>query len=208
MLRSLVLIGLLMSFVPAMSQNFEGQIVYKIDCVSKIENVPNESMNTLIGTRQEYFIRNGAYKSVPNGLKLAMQQYDPKSNRLYNKTTESDTLYWFDAAANADSVTSFEVKKNAETIMGNACDALIMHTLSGNTTTVYYSPKYKMDAKAFAKHKFGNWAFMVQKTNAVPLKTVLETPQFTMTSTATEVKNMKLGDGYFTVSPQAPVKKS
>lgn len=208
MLRSVVLIGLLMAFVPAMSQNFEGQIIYKVDCASKIQGVANEEFSKLIGTKQEYFIHNGYYKSIPNGSQLAMQQYDPKSNRLYNRTTASDTLFWFDAGANADSVLSFEVKKNAETVLGTMCDAIVLHNASGSVTTVFYSAKYKMDGKAFARHRFGNWAYMAQKTNAVPLKTIVETPQFTMTSTAVDIKNMKLDDNYFAVNPAFPLKKA
>lgn len=48
-----------------------------------------------------------------------MQLYDYKTNRIYNKTPQSDALNWFDASANTDEVISFEIKKNAEKILGN-----------------------------------------------------------------------------------------
>jgi len=44
-----------------------------------------------------------------------------------HKHPNSDTLYWIDAGKNEDEVTGYEIKKNAETILGNVCDALILN---------------------------------------------------------------------------------
>lgn len=189
------------------AQNFEGEIIYSNHFTSKMKNFTDEQLGTMIGTKQEYFIKGGNYKSFLNGQSITMQLYDNKTNRIYNRTPKSDTLYWFDASVNTDAVTSFEVKKNIGKILGYQCDAIIMKTKTG-TTTIYYTSKYKVDSKSYANHNYSNWAFYINQTKALPLKTVVETNQFTMESTAVEIKPMKLGTDYFNIDPKTPIKKS
>ena len=136
-----------------------------------------------------------------------MQQYDYKTNRIYNRTPKTDTLYWFDASTNTDEVTSYEIRKNAGKVLGNNCDAIIMKTRTC-TTTIFYSPKYKVDSTLYTRHHYSNWTFYVSKTGALPLKTIIETGQFKMESTATEIKKLQLSDDYFKIDPSTPTEKS
>jgi hypothetical protein len=161
----------------------------------------------MIGSKQEYLIKGGSYKSFLNGQSVTMQQYDYRTNRIYNKTPKSDTLYWFDASINTDKVVSFEVKKNAEKVLGNLCDVIIMKTQTG-TTTIFYSSRYKIDSKAYENHHYSNWAFYVEKTQSLPLKTIVESNSFRMESTATEIKPLELGAEYFNIDSKTPIKKS
>lgn len=205
--KLMLLAAFVLSIASAHGQNFEGEIVYSNHFTSKMQNFTDEQLNTMIGTKQEYFIKSGNYKSFSNGQSITMQLYDYKTNRIYNRKATSDTLYWFDASVNTDEVISFEIKKNAEQILGNNCDAIIMKTKTG-TTTIYYSPKYEVDSKIYENHNYSNWAFYVSKTKSLPLKTVIETNQFRMESTAVEIKPPELGDNYFNIDPKTPIKKS
>jgi len=198
---------LLLFAIQVNAQNFEGEVVYSNHFTSKIQNFTDEQLGTMIGTKQEYFIKDGNYKSFLNGQSVTMQLYDYRTNRLYNKTVKTDTLYWFDASINTDGVISFEIKRNADTILGNQCDAIIMKTQTG-ITTIFYTTQYKVDSKAFVNHNYSNWAFFTLKTGALPLKTIIETDQFKMVSTATEIKPMKLGEEYFNIDTKTPTKKS
>ena len=56
----------------------------------------------------------------------------------------------------------------------------------------YFNSKLSVDTKLFANHKFGNWFDYLSKSNALPLKSVIETAQFTIESIATEIKPMPL----------------
>lgn len=197
----------ILSIAFANAQNFEGEIIYSNHFTSKMKNFTDAQLAAMIGTKQEYLIKGGNYKSFLNGQSITMQLYDYKTNRLYNRKPNSDTLYWFDASVNTDEVISFEIEKNAEKILGNNCDAIIMKTKTG-TTTIYYNSKYKVDSKIYANHNYSNWAFYVGKTKSLPLKTVIETNQFKMESTATEIKPIKLSDNFFNIDPKTPVKKS
>ncbi|MCS6283661.1 MAG: hypothetical protein HUM72_24320 [Dolichospermum sp.] len=198
---------LLFFLTSAYGQTFEGEIIYSNHFVSKMKNFTDQQLEVMIGTKQEYLISGGSYKSFLNGQSVVMQQYDYKTNRMYNRKVQSDTLYWFDASVNTDDVVSYEIKKNAEVILGNQCDAIVMKTKTG-TTTMYYSAKYKVDSNVYRQHNYGNWAFYAAKTGALPLKTIMETSAFKMESVATVIKPMKLGEDYFKIDSKTPIKKS
>jgi len=193
-----------LSFV-AKSQNFEGKMVFRIAVKSKIPGLADERLSAMFGSSQDYFIKGGKYKSLSNGQIIAGQIYDPATNKIYNKRPGSDTLYWMDAGKNDDEVTGFEIKKNAETVLGNACDALILTTKTG-TTIYYYNNKYKFDKTKYAAHKFGNWSFLAAKAGALPLKTVVENSRFKIVMTATEITPMILTEAMFAIPSNAPRK--
>jgi len=189
----------------AYSQNFEGEMILKNTFTSKIPALTNERLEALIGNKQEYFIKDGDYKSLANGKIITMQLYDKQSNKIYNKRPNSDTLYWFNASVNTDNVTGYEIKKNAETVLGYPCDALILTTKSG-TMTLYYSTKFKLDSSDYKNHQYGNWAFFTARSGALPLKTIIENAQFKMESVVTEIKPMKLETSFFRIEAGVPIK--
>ena len=191
----------------AYCQNFEGEMILKYSFTSKTPALTSERLEALIGNKQEYFIKDGDYKSLLNGGMITMQLYDKQSNRIYNKRPNSDTLYWLDASVNADNVTGYEIKKNAATVLGYPCDALILTTKTG-TTTLYYSNKFKLDSSDYKKHQYGNWAFFTAKSGALPLKTIIENAQFKIEMVVTEIKPMKLEDSFFKIGAGVPVKMS
>jgi len=53
--------------ITSFGQSFEGKIVYQNAYKSKIPNVTDEQFTTMMGSTQEYFIKNGDYRSVANG---------------------------------------------------------------------------------------------------------------------------------------------
>ncbi|MBS1759289.1 MAG: hypothetical protein JST23_04115 [Bacteroidetes bacterium] len=205
--KATILFLFFFTVVKGYCQNFEGEIIYNNHFTSKMKSYTDEQLGNLIGTKQEYLIKDGNYKSFLNGMSVTMQLYDNKSNRIYNRTPKSDTLYWFDASMNTDAVTSFEIKRNTEKILGYQCDAIIMKTKTG-TTTIYYNAKYKVDSKLYTKHSYSNWAFYINQTKSLPLKTIIETDSFKMESIAVEIKPMSLGGEYFNIDIKTPVKKS
>ena len=188
-------------------QNFEGEIIYQNNIESRIQGVTDAQLTSVVGSRQEYYIKDGHYKSVMNGQSIIMQLYDWTTNRIYNKMAKSDTLYWFNAATNTDDIISHEIKRNAETILGINCDALILKTKYG-ATTFYFGDNYKLDTNKFLNHEYGNWAFFVKNAGALPLKMVIESDKFKMISTAIEIKPMKLEGNFFSIAPEVPIKQS
>src|SRR5574343_516905 len=88
--------------ITSFGQMFEGKIVYKKTYKSKMTNIADEQITKMMGSTQEYFIKNGDYKSVGNGSVFQWQIYVNKENKLYSKLANSETLIWNDGAVNSD----------------------------------------------------------------------------------------------------------
>jgi len=188
-------------------QNFEGEIVYTNAYKSKSVMASDEQITSMMGSKQTYFMKGAEYKTVMNGKLIEWQLYVSKDNKIYNKMSSSETVYWNDASKNDDVVLKSELHKEVTTILGYKCDELVLTCKSG-TQKYYFNSKLAIDAKLFVNHKFGNWYDYVQKANAVPLKMVIDTEQFSMESVATEIKPGKLDDKVFTLAPGTKTEKS
>lgn len=207
-MRVIVLCVVLMVFAfCAEGQSFEGVVVYKNTYVSKAPQVKDEQFAAALGTKLEYFIKGGNYKSVLDGSYLQMTLYRQQDNKSYTKLATSDTLYWNDAAVAKEEVISHKILKKQEKVMGIMCDALVVET-KNSVTTYYFNSKYRMDPSLYTNHKFGNHDFVVSKTKALYLKMVMETPQFTLIGIAQEVKRTKLDDSVFALPERVVLKES
>jgi hypothetical protein len=192
---------------PAISQNFEGKIVYKNSYKSKIQGVSDEQFSSMMGTTYEYFIKGGNYKMITNGSFMQSQLYVNADNKVYNKMATSPNYLWNDGAVNPDEVMKAEIVRGATTILGRKCDELVLTCKSG-TQRYYYDPNLKVDAKLFEKHKYGNWYDYLSRANAIPLKIYVDNQQFTIESEATDVVPMKLDDKDFQLPVGSTTEKS
>jgi len=177
-------------------QTFEGEIVYQNVYKSKIPNLSDEKFTTLMGSTQDYFIKEAEYRSNANGTLLQWQIYVPADNRLYTKMSNSESALWNDAAINPDSINSVALNRKTVEILGYPCDELVLNCKTG-IQKYYFNSKLSIDSKKYVNHKFGNWYTYVSNANAVPLKFEIDNAQFTLTATAIEVKPMKLDDRMF-----------
>jgi len=193
--------------VVCFAQAFEGEIVYANTFKSKSMLVSDDQITGMMGSQQKYFMKGAEYKSEMNGKMVQWQLYISKENKIYNKMSASETVYWNDASVNTDQVLKSELHKEVTTILGYKCDELVLTCKSG-VQKYYFNSKLGIDAKLFVNHKFGNWYDYVQKANAVPLKMIVDTDQFSMESVATEIKPAKLDDKFFTLAPGTKTEKS
>jgi hypothetical protein len=201
-MKYLVLLILLSYAASTLAQTFEGKIIYNISYKNKMLGLSNEQLSAFMGTRQEYYIAGGNYKSVSNGNVIKYQLYVSEKNKSYFLTAASDTLFWEDYSIVNDKPVNYKIVENADTVLGNPCDLLIVEAEHSNTK-FYYFLKYKVDADLYKKHNYGNWYFIISKTNSLPLKIVYENEQFISTSTAIEIKEMKLDKTFFEVPKNA-----
>ena len=177
-------------------QPFEGEIVYQNTLKSKIPGTSDRKLTDLFGAVQEYFIRGGDYKSISNGTFSQWQLYRNAENRLYNKNSTSDTIYWDDAGFNNNKVLQTEIRHTGDTIAGYSCDELIM-TCTNGIETYYFSSKLAIDTTAFGKHLYGHWNEYVAITHSLPLKMIISFPQFDYAAVAVAVKPMHLENKFF-----------
>lgn len=105
----LILITLASTFV--FSQNFEGKIYYQNTYKSKLTNMTDQQFTDMLGSTQDYFIKNGDYKSVLNGKLMQWQIYNNTENKLYTKMSNSEKAIWNDASVQGDEILKMEVNK-------------------------------------------------------------------------------------------------
>ena len=167
----------------------------------------DQQLSSMIGSKQEYYIKKGNYKSVMNGTFAQWQIYVNADNKLYNKFSNSETIFWNDGSVNDDEVLSSVINKGVTEILGHKCDELILTCKSG-VQKYYFNSTFSVDTKLYSNHKYGNWYDYLSKANALPLKTIVENAQFRMESVATEIKPMQLDDKLFSLPPDAKTAKS
>ena len=189
-MRTLILL-LMLSPLMCLAQSFEGTITYSNSFKSKSPSLKDEQLATMMGTKQEYSIKGGNYKSIFNGTFVKMQLYKNIENRSYTLTGKSDTLYWENYGVNKDAAIKYEVRNSNEKIMGLPCDLLIVQTPKSKTY-YYYNKKYGINSELFKRQAYGNWYYIISKTKALPLKTVYENDLFVLTSTAVKISPVKL----------------
>lgn len=193
--------------ITSFGQSFEGKIVYQNAYKSKIPNVTDEQFTTMMGSTQEYFIKNGDYRSVANGSLFQWQLYVNTDNKLYSKMANSETLFWNDGAANTDEILKAEINKDVIEILGYKCDELVLTCKSG-IQKYYFNTKLSVDTKLFVNHKFGNWYDFLSKSNSLPLKSIVTNSQFTLESVATAINEMELDKTFFDLPAGAKTMKS
>lgn len=207
-MKAIKLTVLLLAIVSlSFGQSFEGKVVYSNTYKSKIPSLTNEQFNAMMGSTVEYLIKGGDYKTSTNGNFLQWQLYLSKDNKLYNKMAVSEAILWNDGAVNDDEIIKSEINKGVVKILGYQCDELILTCKSG-VQKYYFSSKLKIDPKLFASHKFGNWSEVISRSNALPLKMIVENNQFAVESIATEVKQMKLDGKIFELPADSKLMKS
>lgn len=188
-------------------QTFEGKITYQNTFKSKLPNVTDQQFTSMMGSTQDYIIKGGNYKSSANGTMFLWQLYINSDNKLYSKMSNSETILWNDGSVNTDSVLKVELNKQATDILGYKCDELILTCKSG-VQKYYFNSKIGVDISLYNKHLYGNWFDYLKLAKALPLKSVIETQQFTLTSIATEVKEMKIDEKELQLPANAKTAKS
>ena len=206
-LKNIAILCLFLSTITAFSQSFEGKITYTNTFKTKNTKITDQQWTTMLGSNQEYFIKDGDYKSITNGTFVQWQQYINAENRLYIKMANTETLLWNDGSIQGDEVLKVEVNKKVTEILGYKCDEVILTCKSG-IQKYYFNSKLAVNTKLFANHKFGNWFDYLSKSNALPLKSIIDTAQFTMESIATEVKPTKLDPKMFELPAGVKTEKS
>jgi len=206
---SFVLLSFLFQSVSAQtaSPTFEGEIVYSNTYKSKNPKLKDQQLASMLGPTHYYYIKDGNYKTLTNGMFAQWQLYRNKENRIYNKMTHTDTVFWLNAAEHDDAVLSIKFTPGVTVILGYKCDELILTCRSG-VQKYYFNSTLKVNAKLFAQHAFANYSMYISRANAVPLKTIIEDVEFTMESVATEIKPKKLETSFFDLPPGTKITKS
>jgi hypothetical protein len=121
--------------------------------------------------------------------------------------SNSETIFWNEGDTNTDSITNIEINKGVTEILGYKCDEVILTCKSG-VQKYYFNQKVAVDISLFKNHLYGNWYDFLKVSKSLPLKSIIETEQFTMVSVATNIKEMKLDNKEFQLPENAKTAKS
>lgn len=191
----------------SLAQNFEGEIIYTNTVKSKVAQITNEQWAKMLGTQQTFYIKGNQYKSVTNGSMVQWQLFVPTENKLYTKMGNSEVLQWTDASTQNEEILSSSIKPHAATILGYDCDELTLTCKSG-VQKYYFTSKLAADCKLYEKHLYSNWYDFLKLAKGMSLKTIIDSPQFTLEQTATKVNPKKLEDALFVLPADAKSTKS
>lgn len=167
----------------------------------------SEQFTVMMGNNQEYLTKNGNYKSITNGKFLQWQLYSKTDRKLYTKMANSEIIFWNDVSINADEVVKIEINKAVTKVLGYTCDEVVLTCKSG-IQKYYFNAAFGVDISLFEEHLYGNWYNYLKEAKAFPLKSIIENAQFTLVSTATEIKEMKLDDKEFQLPENSKTEKS
>ena len=184
-----------------MLTQFEGQITYALSIVDKSGEMTEDETKMFMGDKQIYTMKENKYRSEMNGV-LNMTQIYLGQDTIYSQMLGAEAVYWIDATSNTDRMIDYKIERSVETIAGVDCDLLIINSEEG-TTKYYFNNEYYSNAKNFKHHKYGFWNFCMEKTNAIPLKTTIESKDMFIEATATNINEAKVSDEAFIV-PDLP----
>ncbi len=180
---------------------FEGKITYDLSFEDKTGEMSKKQAQSIMGDQQVYTIKGGKYKSEMNG-GMNITQYYLGQDTLFSQMKGMNGLLWNDARVNPDEIISYDIQKGVATIAGLKCDLLTIQSKEG-TTQYYFNKNYRADPAKFALHEYGFWKFCIEKTGALPMKSVFDTKEFHMEIVAKDFQAMEVSESAFTL-PNLP----
>ncbi len=184
-----------------MLTQFEGQITYSLSIVDKTGEMTEDESKLFMGDEQVYTMKDNKYRSEMNGV-LNMTQIYLGQDTIYSQMNGAKAIYWIDATSNADQMIDYTIERGVETIAGVECDLLTINSKEG-TTKYYYNKEYYSNAKNFKYHKHGFWNFCMEKTNAIPLKSSIESKDMFIEVTAKKINVVEVNEEAFII-PNLP----
>lgn len=189
------------------AQSFEGKVTYQVNFKTKEATTSNEDWGKMLGTSHEYYVKGADYYANMGGTLFEWQRYVSVTNKYYFKLGNSNKMYWSDAALNKTPGVFIAHNKAVTKVLGHICDELIYKTKTG-THTYYFSVDFPIDSKLFINHKYGDWYEYLSRSNALPLKEIVDSDDFLMEMVATEIIPSKLESSIFQLPEGLLVEKS
>ncbi len=182
-------------------QSFEGVIRYQHAIESCSPRYPLGMLKSTVDTASTYYYRSGNYKWVNESALFAEDLYLAAENRNYFKVGGGDVYYGEGSEQNED-ILGYSMKENQERILGYRCDLLDLVTRSRKDhsivyRSIWYSPQIRIDSSAFSKLQYLSHDFIASKTHSIPLRIVMQNPEFSITWEAVSVEFQELNDSLF-----------
>lgn len=172
---------------------FEGNIAYQ-------DIVKTKASGGVTYRSTKLFFKQPFYKAeiITNAIKN-VEIYNGKDTLFSFTLPLGKHIRWADVRESSDSIISFEIKENAETIAGHTCN-LLKVTAKNLTISYFYSPKLYISPKLFTKHAFRHFGYCLEKAKGgLPLKVIYEYPKHIIEMQALTIEQKKYDNWFFQV---------
>ena len=189
------------------SKDFEGTIDYEIK-YSNISISENEAdLKQVLGTKMRMTVKNGFTKEVTNSNYGNFNLYIPSENKMYySDKFEPETLYYTKGDKEPNIKATYKIVKNVETVLDFNCNKLIYND-GKYTVTYFYSRELKIDPTHVKNFTYLNRNKKLEIMQAVCLKQIITTKNFTATMTAVKVYAGNIDDSEFIIPKYKFLKK-
>ena len=191
------------------AQSFEGTITYKLEAQNPNpkripEDVWNEGIKQQFGEKgyllHEYYYKNNLYSSsIEANNEKGYQSYNPEDYLLYSWTEDGDTAITVDTRKSMDEFVKFISNKETDTIMGIPCNSIILKSKMSTMTLWFNADHFKMDPTLFEGHLYGQWQYILEKLECLPLKIHTEGFMVNMTQTAIAFEEKTIDEAVFRI---------
>ncbi|MBK9249890.1 MAG: hypothetical protein IPM69_17745 [Ignavibacteria bacterium] len=181
---------------------FEGVITFEDTYTSSDPAVDVEAIKIQYGTKSEFYIKNGNYKQIYNGSILKSVLFIKNYNRSYIHSSITDTLFYVDCTESNESIVSTEASNNKESVLGRNCSILQIKAndlldKEFRKSTYYFDESIAINPEWFENSHFGSYDKLYAITKSIPIKTIHEMENYTVTSVAVSIKKQSIDSTFF-----------
>lgn len=203
MVRSLLVIlaFLPLSMIKTQSE-FEGYIKYDIIVSNVSARIDSTQLSAFMGDASVFYYQDGSYFQTYSNAERKFDFLDLRGQKYFEKWTASDTIYQSDIKKNNQVlIRDWEIKEEVENILGVNCNMLKILNYDQvydreQSIEFYFGDAAMINGENFKEFKRGMMDFVYGKTNAIPLKTIIRTPNYDVSIIATEIVESKDIDIY------------
>lgn len=178
---------------------FEGQITFNFSYVIKTKNVDSAYLDKIFGTNAILTFKEGNFFETYDKGYIKTQIYNKNNNRTYLQKDFSDTLYWFDCGTEYEKPIHTNIHSKKENILGIECDELTT-IYKNKTVRFYFNPdSLVINPIWYDKFTLSNKNINTKIMKSMYLKYQLDYPDFTVTASATFIKNQSIDSTIFNI---------
>lgn len=205
-IRTIYLICFLLFFslLQAQDNSFEGVIDYQTEVRSNRKEYSDATVKKMLslGTAEKVYIKKGFYFS---SFGHRDEYTDPVQKKIFIRFKNIDTLYYIDCGTDTSSLLSVTKSDKGPRLAGHDCKTITLNSTKG-TLTYNYSPDFFLDPIYHQDYALGHYNTYVNESRSVFLKSTLQYPIGTVTSTAIRISAQPVDDKMFQI-PDLPVVK-
>lgn len=214
-MRLIIFILLLVSQfkLGAQVKEFEGEIHYQHLYRFALKGMDTAAILKDFGIASKYYYKEGTYRWTFDSCNMAEEYYSPKTGDSYKRKTNSKDYTLNKGGQNK--LLRYEVKENADTICGYACDRIMIMTCDKSdkdnilVRNIFYAPELVIDPERFKK--FGSYCnyevYKITKSAFLRIEMVSPYWPFAFRMEATKVVPRSLAMTETTMPEDAVIKK-